>query len=60
MNWENIIKYGTYVGTYTKEDLINKKDKKDLERIKQFYQYIQIESKIINENGIDKLIVYVY
>ena len=60
MKWENIVMYGTYVGTYTKEDLKSKKDKKDLERIKQFYQYNRIESKIIKENGIDKLIVYVF
>ena len=38
MSWENIIKYGTYVGTYTEQDLRNKKDKEDLKKIQQFYQ----------------------
>ncbi len=60
MNWENIIRYGTYVGTYTLEDLKSKKDKKDLERLQQFYHYSTIQSKIIKDNGIDKLIVYVF
>lgn len=60
MNWENIIRYGTYVGTYTLEDLKDKKDKKDLERLQQFYHYTSIQSKIVKENGIDKLVVYVF
>ena len=60
MSWENIIKYGTYVGTYTEQDLRNKKDKEDLKKIQQFYQYTTIESKIIKEKGTDKLVVYVF
>lgn len=56
MSWENIVKYGVYVGTYTREDLKNKKDKEDLKKKEQFYHYTQIQSKIIN----DKLVVYVF
>lgn len=60
MKWEDIVRYGTYVGSYTREDLKEKKDKKDLERIRLFYQYNTIKSKIITENGIEKLVVYCF
>lgn len=56
---ENAIKYGIFVGEYTEQDLKNKKDKKDLERIKQFYNYANIYAKEIKENNTRKLIVYV-
>lgn len=60
MKFEDVVKYGVYIGTYTEQDLREKKDKEDLKRIEQFYHYTNIYSKIIKENNIQKLIVYVF
>ena len=60
MKFEDVVKYGVFIGKYTEQDLREKKDKEDLKRIEQFYHYTNIYSKIIKENNIQKLVVYVF
>ena len=60
MNSVYVKGWGIPIGTFDEVDLVNKTDKKVLEKYqKEYPQYRYTNTKIVKENGIRKIAIYI-